>query len=67
MDKESPAEKAVRLLGAKRIAAVCDLTTDAVWKWRKNGGMIPAKHQPAVLRLAIEREVAFTAADIVGA
>lgn len=68
MTEESPAAKAVRLLGAKRIAAKCDLTTDAVWKWATQGeGRIPSKHQPAVLELAREKRIEFTAADIVGA
>lgn len=67
MHDESPAAKAVRLLGLKRIAAKCDLTTDAVRKWEKqSGGRIPAKHQRAILELAREKSVAFTAADCVG-
>jgi hypothetical protein len=67
MTDESPAAKAVRLLGAKRIAAVCDLTTNAVWKWSTQGaGRIPAKHQPAVLDLARRQDVAFTASDCIG-
>lgn len=64
---ETPAAKAIRLLGAKRIAAKCDLTTDAVWKWPKLGdGFIPAKHQRSVLELAEELEVTFTVHDVVG-
>jgi len=56
MEAESPATRVIRLLGAKRIAAHCDLTTDAVWKWAKRGGgMIPARYQFAILGLA-ERE-----------
>ncbi len=65
--EESPAAKAIRLLGAKRIAAACDLTTDAVWKWPKTGGgYIPARYQLTVLDLARVRDVAFSAEDIVG-
>ncbi len=66
MSDESPAAKAIRLLGAKRIAAACDLTTDAVWKWPKKGGHIPARHQPTVLALALEKGVALGAADLIG-
>lgn len=67
MEVESPAAKAIRLLGAKRIAAACDLTTDAVWKWPKlGGGRIPARHQHTVMALAARRGVQFTAADVVG-
>lgn len=62
-----PAVRAIELLGAKRIAHACDLTTDAVYKWPKlRGGHIPAKHQSAVLKLAKAQGVAFSAADIVG-
>jgi hypothetical protein len=65
---EAPAVRAIALLGAKRIAHACDLTTDAVYKWPKlRGGHIPAKHQSAVLLLARERGVPFTAEDVVGA
>ena len=64
---ETPAAKAVRLLGAKRIAARCDLTTDAVWKWAKRqAGLIPAEHQAPVLALAAEMGIALSAADIIG-
>lgn len=64
---ESPAEKVVRLLGAKAIAAKCNLTTDAVWKWKTQGrGLVPARYQAAVLDLAAVRGVSLTAADVVG-
>ncbi len=68
MTRETPAAKAVRLLGAKRIAAKCDLTTNAVWRWASDGqGRIPAKHQLQVLALADEMGVSLTAAELVGA
>lgn len=67
MDNEGPAAKAIRLLGAKRIAAACDLTTDAVWKWPKlRTGLIPARHQATILQLAKDRGEELTAADIMG-
>ncbi|ODT88130.1 hypothetical protein [Phenylobacterium sp. SCN 70-31] len=67
MPQETPAAKAIRLLGAKRIAATCDLTTDAVWKWANQGaGRVPSKHQPAVLRLAQDKGVPLSAADLIG-
>lgn len=67
MPQETPAAKVVRVLGAKQIAAKCDLTTDAVWKWATQGeGRIPSKHQPAILELARERSVDLTAADLIG-
>lgn len=63
---ETPAAKVIRLLGAKRIAAACDLTTDAVWKWPKiGGGRIPARHQGTVLQLADNMGVPMTARDVI--
>lgn len=65
--EKSPAARAIGLLGAKRIAHACDLTTDAVYKWPKlRGGHIPSKHQGAVLELARDKGVEFTASDIIG-
>lgn len=64
---ETPAALAMRLLSAKRIAHACNLTTNAVWKWDKTGsGRIPSRHQPAVLALAAELGVPFSADDIIG-
>ena len=64
---ETPSAKAIRLLGVKRIAARCDLTTDAIYKWPKQqGGTIPSRHQPSVLALAHEMGVRFTPADVIG-
>lgn len=64
---ETPAERAERLLGAKRIAAACNLTTNAIWKWRTVGdGLIPAKHQATVLRLARELGIELTAEQVIG-
>lgn len=66
--EETPAAKAIRLLGAKRIAAECDLTTDAVWKWPKTGGgRIPARHQSTVLQLAGRMGAQLSAADLIAA
>lgn len=65
--RERPAAKVIRLLKAKRIAAHCDLTTDAVWKWPKTPeGLIPARYQRPIFELAQERGVELTAADIIG-
>lgn len=64
---ERPAALVIRLLGAKRIAARCDLTTDAVWKWPKLGrGLIPSTHQATILAMAADQGVALTAAQIIG-
>ena len=65
-DEETPAERAVRLLGLIDIAHACRLTTDAVRKWPKSkGGLIPAQHQAGVLRLARAKGVELTAADLI--
>lgn len=64
---ETPADKAIRLLGVKRIAYACDLTTGAVYKWQgRVKGTIPSLHQPAVFRLAREMEVNLSAEEIIG-
>lgn len=67
-DAETPAARAIRMLGAKRIAAACDLTTNAVWKWETVGaGYIPARHQRAVLNLALALGAALSADEVIGA
>lgn len=64
---ETPAARAIRMLGAKRIAGACDLTTNAVWKWETTGrGLIPARHQRAVLNLALVLGVVLTAEEVIG-
>lgn len=40
------------MLGAKRLAQVCGLTTDAVRKWDQRGGLVPSEYQAAILRVA---------------
>ncbi|HUO22183.1 MAG TPA: hypothetical protein VMU59_06675, partial [Caulobacteraceae bacterium] len=42
MSDETPAAKVIRLLGVKRLAWACDLTTSAVQKWSAGPGRIPA-------------------------
>lgn len=65
---ETPAARAIRLLGAKRIAATCDLTTNAVWKWETiGGGHIPSRHQRRILDLARSMGVAMCADDVIAA
>lgn len=67
MDNEGPARKAIRLLGVKAIAQECDLTTDAVAKWaNRGGGLIPARHQHAVLELAGRAGGGLSADDMIG-
>jgi hypothetical protein len=66
MPHETPAAKVVRLLGVKEIAFACGLTTDAVHKWKANGGYIPAQHQVRVFELAERKGVTLTAGDIIG-
>lgn len=65
--REKPALRATRLLGAKSIAHVCNLTTNAVWKWATNDeGLIPARYQRRILNLAGERGLTLTAEDVIG-
>lgn len=65
---ETQADKAIRLLGPKRIAQKCDVTTGAVYKWpARAGGYIPSKHLRAVLELAREEKVDLTAEELIGA
>ncbi len=67
MEAETPAAAAIRLLGAKAIAARCDLTTDAVWKWpKRDGGTVPARYQPTILSLARDRGIRLTPEQIIG-
>lgn len=66
MEIEKPAGKAIRLLGVKRIAFACDVTTDAVHKWGARNGLIPAPYQAAVFRLAKQQGVDLSAEDIIG-
>lgn len=64
---ETPAARAIRLLGLIDLAHRCRLTTDAVRKWpNSKGGYIPAPHQRRVMDLAKEKGVTLTADDIIG-
>jgi len=65
MSDETPAAKVIRLLGVKRLAWACDLTTSAVQKWSAGPGRIPA-HQAAVCKLAKDLGVELSAAEIIG-
>lgn len=65
---ETPAALAIRLIGAKRISARCDLTTNAVWKWETAGaGFIPARHQRTIFFLARELGLEISAEQLIGA
>lgn len=63
MQGETPVSLVIRLLGIKRLAVACDLTTSAIDKW---GDLVPAKHQASVLNLAAERDVPLTAGQLMG-
>jgi len=64
---ETPAARAIRLLGLIDLAHRCRLTTDAVRKWpNSKGGYIPAPHQRRVLDLAKEKGVPLSADDVIG-
>lgn len=63
---DTPAARAVGLLGLTDIAHACRLTTDAVRKWLKSkGGLIPAQHQAAVLALAQAKGKELAPSDVI--
>ncbi len=64
---ETPAGRAIRLLGAKYIGFACDLSTGAVYKWpKRGGGLIPSAYQAKVLELARQRGIDLTAEQVMG-
>lgn len=66
-ENETPAALAMRLLSAKRIAHVCNLTTNAVWKWETvGGGSIPTRHLAPILTLAAEMGIELSAGELIG-
>jgi len=59
------------LLGAKKLAVLCDRTTDAVRKWDRPrskgglGGLVPAEFQARILAAIRNDGHPFTAADLI--
>ncbi len=56
--QETPVEAVLRVFGAARASAICELTTDALRKWKRSiragggGGLVPARYQARFLREA---------------
>jgi hypothetical protein len=68
----SPSRKVRRLLGARRLAELCERTTDAVRKWDRakskggTGGLVPAEFQARILTEARTQGLALEAEDLIG-
>lgn len=66
-----PSRRVRHLLGSKRLAEICDRTTDAVRKWDRPrskgglGGLIPAEFQARILRAAQEENLPLRPEDII--
>jgi len=71
VSREMPSRLARRLLGSKRLAELCDRTTDALRKWDRPkskgglGGLVPSEFQARILREATEKELPLTAGDLI--
>lgn len=67
----SPAKRVRLILTPRRLAALCDLTENAVYKWDRPkskgglGGLIPANFQARILVVAIREGLPITAADLI--
>jgi hypothetical protein len=54
----SPSRRVRKVLGARRLAELCQRTTDAVRKWDRarskggTGGLVPSEFQARILRVA---------------
>ena len=62
---ETVAARLIRLLGVKKIAEACAISTWAVYRWPSTEG-IPTKHQRALYYLAKREGVRLTAEQIIG-
>ncbi|WP_374578320.1 hypothetical protein [Phenylobacterium sp.] len=67
----SPSRRVRNALGAKRLAALCDRSTEAVRKWDRGvskggtGGLIPAPFQARILREIEAEGLPLTARDLI--
>lgn len=67
----SPSRRVRLALGAKRLATLCDRSTEAVRKWDRakskggTGGLIPSEFQARILRLVEEEDLPLTARDLI--
>lgn len=66
-----PARLVRRLFGAKRLASLCDRTTDAVRKWDRAkskgglGGLIPSEFQARILAEARKENLPLRPEDLI--
>ena len=69
---ESPADRVVAAFGARRVAEIAGVTTEAVRKWQRRrataggGGLIPAQYQATLLNAALAEGIELTAQDLIG-
>lgn len=67
----SPSRRVRNALGAKRLASLCDRSTEAVRKWDRaiskggTGGLVPAVFQARILRVIEEEGLPITARDLI--
>jgi DNA-binding transcriptional regulator YiaG len=67
----SPARRARRVLGSHRLAAICGLTENAVYKWDRarskggTGGLVPSQFQARILAVVEEEGLGLTARDLI--
>jgi len=67
----SPSRRVREVLGAIRLASLCNRTTEAVRKWDRakskggTGGLIPAEFQARILKVAREEALPLTADDLI--
>ena len=69
--RPAPSRLARQLIGSKRLAELCDRTTDAIRKWDRSrakgglGGLIPTEFQPRILAEAQARGLPLCARDLI--
>lgn len=67
----SPSRKARLVLGSRRLAELCGLTTDAIRKWDRvrskggTGGLIPSQFQARILATATAEGLPVSAEDLI--
>lgn len=67
----SPSRYVRKVLGARRLAEICERTTDAVRKWDRRrskggtGGLVPAEFQHRILAVATAEGLPIVASDLI--
>ena len=67
----SPSRHARRVIGARRLAEICGLTTEAIRKWDRplskggTGGLIPARYQSVILETADREGLPIRSRDLI--